>query len=45
MIEFIPLQSYALVVNSIVMATVALLALLVIRHPHAVVEQPGILGI
>lgn len=42
MIEFIPLQSYALVVNSIVMATVALLALLVIRHPHAVVEQPGI---
>ncbi len=41
MIEFIPLQSYALVVNSIVMAAVALLALLVIRHPHAVVEQPG----
>lgn len=42
MIDFIPLQSYALVVNTIVMAVVALLALLVIRHPHAVVAQPGI---
>lgn len=42
MIDFIPLQSYALVVNTIVMAVVALLALLVMRHPHAVVEQPGI---
>lgn len=42
MIEFIPLQSYALVVNTILMATVALLALLVMRHPYAVVEQPGI---
>ena len=42
MIDFIPLQSYALVVNTIVMAVVALLAFLVIRHPAAVVAQPGI---
>ena len=42
MIEFIPLQSYALVVNTLVMVVVALLALLVMRHPHAVVEQPGV---
>lgn len=42
MIEFIPLQSYAFVINTIVMAGVALLALLVVRHPYAVVEHPGI---
>ena len=42
MIEFIPLQSYAFVVNTILMVAVALLALLVIRHPQAVVEHPGI---
>jgi hypothetical protein len=42
MIEFIPLQSYAIVINTMVMAAVALLALLVIRQPQAVVEHPGI---
>lgn len=42
MIDFIPSQSYALVVNTLVMAVVALLALLVMRHPYAVVAQPGV---
>lgn len=41
MIDFIPLQSYALVINTLVMAVVAMLTLLVMRHPYAVVEQRG----
>lgn len=42
MIEFVPLQSYAMVINTMVMVAVALLALLVIRHPQAVLEHPGV---
>lgn len=42
MIDFIPLDSYALVVNTSVLIAVLLASLLVLRHPHAVVEYPGI---
>ena len=42
MIDFIPLQAYAHVVNTIILGTVLLVALLVMRHPYAVVEHPGV---
>ena len=42
MIEFIPLNSYAFVVNTIIMAAVVLLALFVLQAPRLVVEHAGI---
>lgn len=41
MIDFIPLDSYALVVNTSVLVAVLMLSLLLLRHPHAVVEHPA----
>lgn len=42
MIEFIPLKSYAFVVNTIIMAAVVLLPLLVARNINLVVERAGV---
>lgn len=44
MIDFIPLDRYAFVVNTTILIGVLMLSLMVSRHPYAVVERPSILN-